>query len=105
MSPNLTWQLGPDLATGNWQLETGNFMQSYKNHVHRPVLTVVGYLFVAIALVEYLMRLRAADRQAIAPARVMRRGDRAAPNQPQPTRHACRIGSSSWRCASGPRRC
>ena len=42
-------------------------MQSYKNHVHRPVLTAVGYLFAAIALVEYLMRLRAADRQAIAP--------------------------------------
>jgi hypothetical protein len=42
-------------------------MQSYQNHVHRPVLTIVGYMFAAIALVEYLMRVRAGDRQAIAP--------------------------------------
>src|SRR3954463_11214582 len=34
-------------------------MQSYKNHVHRPVLTGVGYLFVAIALVTFLQRWRA----------------------------------------------
>jgi len=34
-------------------------MQSYKNHVHRPVLTGVGYLFVAFALVSFVMRWRA----------------------------------------------
>src|SRR3954464_9719524 len=34
-------------------------MQAYKNHVHRPVLTGVGYLFVAIALVSFLMHWRA----------------------------------------------
>ena len=40
-------------------------MQTYKNHIHRPVLTVVGYFFVALALVGFLMRLRSGDRQAI----------------------------------------
>jgi hypothetical protein len=42
-------------------------MQSYQNHVHRPVLTAVGYLFAAIALVGFVVRLRAGDRQAIGP--------------------------------------
>ena len=40
-------------------------MQSYKNHVHRPVLTAIGYFFVALALVGFFMRWRAGDRQAI----------------------------------------
>jgi hypothetical protein len=34
-------------------------MQSYKNHVHRPLLTIVGYLFVAFALSSFVMRWRA----------------------------------------------
>ena len=40
-------------------------MQSYKNHAHRPVLTAVGYFFAAVALVGFVERLRAGDRQAI----------------------------------------
>ena len=34
-------------------------MQSYKNHAHRPVLTVIGYVFVAIAAVSFLQHWRA----------------------------------------------
>ncbi len=40
-------------------------MQTYKNHVHRPVLTAAGYLFVSIALVGFVSRWRAGDRLAI----------------------------------------
>src|SRR5437762_4111953 len=40
-------------------------MQTYKNHIHRPVLTAVGYVFVALALVGFLMRWRSGDRQVI----------------------------------------
>ena len=34
-------------------------MQTYKNHAHRPILTAVGYWFVAIALVSFVLRWRA----------------------------------------------
>jgi hypothetical protein len=34
-------------------------MQTYKNHVHRPVLTGVGFLFAGIATVSFVMRWRA----------------------------------------------
>jgi len=40
-------------------------MQTYKNHIHRPVLTIVGYFLVALALVGFLMRWRSGDHQAI----------------------------------------
>ena len=31
-------------------------MQSFENHVHRPVRTVIGYLFLLIALVAFALR-------------------------------------------------
>ena len=34
-------------------------MQSYKNHAHRPVLTAVGYWFVGVALISFVLRWRA----------------------------------------------
>ena len=42
-------------------------MQSYKNHVHRPLLTAVGFVFVAIAAVSFLQHWRATgDRLSVA---------------------------------------
>ena len=35
-------------------------MQSFKNHAHRPVLTVIGYVLAMIALVTFVQRWRAA---------------------------------------------
>jgi hypothetical protein len=34
-------------------------MQSYKNHAHRPMLTAVGYWFVGVALISFMLRWRA----------------------------------------------
>jgi len=34
-------------------------MQSYKNHAHRPLLTAVGFWFVMIATVSFLLQWRA----------------------------------------------
>jgi hypothetical protein len=34
-------------------------MQSYKNHAHRPLLTAVGFWFVTIATVSFLLQWRA----------------------------------------------
>ena len=31
-------------------------MQSFENHVHRPVRTVIGYLFLLVALVAFALR-------------------------------------------------
>jgi hypothetical protein len=31
-------------------------MQSFENHVHRPVRTVIGYLFLAVAFVAFVLR-------------------------------------------------
>src|SRR5262249_8036084 len=33
-------------------------MQSFKNHAHRPILTVVGFFFAAFALVSFVQRWR-----------------------------------------------
>ena len=42
-------------------------MQSYKHHAHRPVLTVVGFVLVAIAAVSVLQHWRATgDRLSVA---------------------------------------
>jgi uncharacterized protein DUF6526 len=34
-------------------------MQSYKNHAHRPILTAVGFWFVGVALISFVLRWRA----------------------------------------------
>lgn len=41
-------------------------MQSYKNHVHRPVLTGLGYLFVGVALVSFVRQWRAVGEPPVA---------------------------------------
>ena len=41
-------------------------MQNYQNHAHRPVLTGVGFLFVMIAIVSFVLQWRATgDRLSI----------------------------------------
>ena len=40
-------------------------MQSFKNHAHRPVLTVIGYVLVMIALVSFVQRWRAGAGEAV----------------------------------------
>jgi Family of unknown function (DUF6526) len=41
-------------------------MQSYKNHAHRPVPTVIGYLFLVIALVAFEARWSGGGRVSFA---------------------------------------
>ncbi len=38
-------------------------MQSYKNHAHRPLLTAVGFWFVMIATVSFLLQWRASGNR------------------------------------------
>jgi hypothetical protein len=54
------WQL----ATGNWQLKPD--MQTFKNHAHRPTATIVGYMFLVVALVAFRMRWSGGGRVTFA---------------------------------------
>jgi hypothetical protein len=40
-------------------------MQSYKHHVHRPMLTAVGYWFLGVALISFTLRWRATGDRSI----------------------------------------
>ena len=81
--------------------------QTYSSHAHRPTLTGVGYLFVVVAIVSFVMRwLLIGGRVTMAIGLIgLIGGEIALLMISRTTLPSCRIGSSDSRCGCERRRC
>jgi hypothetical protein len=81
-------------------------MQSFKNHAHRPVPTIVGSVFLVIALIAFWQRWSGGGRVSFAIgllALCMSVATLLAISRLYTTRLQDRI--IKWRCACAPRAC